>query len=512
MKETIKINLGLRLFDFDSDAYERLKRYLDSLKNYFQKSPKEADEILQDIEQRMADLFEERKSDKKLIITADDVDEVIKLMGTIEDFEFDAETSDIANSSENSGPDYSSEYTQKENRRLHRDIDHNILGGVCSGMAAYFNVDVVWVRLAFVLFFIMKGLGLLAYIILWIVVPEARTTAQKLQMKGQPVTVENIEQSVKDEYNKVRANVSRYSKSESFRRVQSTSAEVFSSLGLVLGTVLKVILIIAGISLAIAGIFLILGLLTIAPFNDIPNVSFHNLPFWGHIDPIFHDVPLFAFAIALLVLVPVIGIITALFRAIFNLKRGNSIISAFFWTIWSLALVFIIVTIISGQKIFSCENTVEDKAILNIADNKTLVVLIDEKSFSSYRISHYNVFGKEVIYNHESDRCYIKPNFVVSNSSDSFFYLKTNRNSSFAFAENSDHFFDVDYSWKLNGNTLALDQYFNVEDDHVWSVPRMNITLMVPKGRKVIMKGSANELFEMKRTDNDTVSCKEISF
>jgi phage shock protein PspC (stress-responsive transcriptional regulator) len=187
MKETIKINLGQRLFDLDKVAYDLLKKYLDSLKNYFQKSPKEAEEILQDIEQRIADLLEEKLSDKNYIITSEDINEVIKKMGTIEDFEIETEPMEPDSSFRNKESEKTSDPFLIENRRLFRDIENNILGGVCSGIASYFNIDIVWIRLAFVILFVLKGAGILAYIILWFIVPVARTTAQKLQMKGWPI-------------------------------------------------------------------------------------------------------------------------------------------------------------------------------------------------------------------------------------------------------------------------------------------------------------------------------------
>jgi phage shock protein PspC (stress-responsive transcriptional regulator) len=512
MKETIKINLNQRLFDLDSDAYERLKKYLDSLKKYFQKSSKEAEEILQDIEQRMADLFEEKQTDKKQIITAEDVDEVIKMMGTIEDFEFESETSENETSSGHQEKDQASDPYQKENRRLHRDIDNNLLGGVCSGIAAYFNVDIVWIRLAFVLLFLLKGAGLIAYIILWIVVPAARTTTQKLQMKGRPVNIENIEQSVKEEYNKVKENVRNYSKSESFRRMQYTAGEVFSTLGSVFLVILKVILVIIGISFAMAGIFLILGLLAIVPFSNLPHSTFQNMPFWDHLSPFMHNIPLFTFALAVVILVPLIGIIVSSIRAVFNIKKRNNILSAFSWTIWSLAFVFIIVTIISGEMVLSREEKIEDETILKVPRDKSLIIAMDEASFTSVPMAHYNILGIDILHNEDKDRCYVRPNFIISNSADSLFYLEIIRSSSFSFSGHDSHFYNDDYNWKLNDSVLNLDEYYIIDDNQAWTLPRIDVKLRVPTGKKVIMKGDAGRLFERRESDNKVLSDKEIKF
>lgn len=511
MKETIKINLGQRLFDLDKEAYDRLKFYLDSLKKYFQRSPKEAEEILQDIEQRIADLLDEKRSEKIQIITSEDIDEVIKMMGTAEEFEFEAETSVNETSVDSQEKDQVSDPFPKENRRLHRDIDNNMLGGVCSGIAAYFNIDIVWIRLAFVLLILLKGAGLIAYIILWIVVPAARTTAQKLQMRGRPVTIENIEQSVKDEYIKVKNNAKNISNSQSFRRMQSTTEEIFSALGSIILVIFKVVFVIIGISLAVAGIFLILGLLAIVPFKDMPLISMHNCTFYDQLVPYMHNLPLFTFTLAIIILIPVISILISSLRFILNIKKSTNVLSAFLWTIWSLALVYIILIIVSGEKVLSFEEKMEDETLLKI--NNSLVVRIEEESFPSLKMTHYNIFGRKILYNHNNEICYIQPRFIVSNSTDSSYYLIVTRTSSLSFSgHNYQNTYVYDYDWELTDNVLLLNQYFNIDDDKVWTVPGMEINLKVPTGRKVILEGDANALFETRQSVIDTLTTREINF
>jgi len=512
MKETIKVNLGQRLFDLDTDAYNRLRNYLDSLKSYFSKSPNESEDILQDIEQRIADLLELKLSDKKQIISAEDIDEIINKMGTVEDFEMEADTSVHGSSSGHREDEKDSDQVHKEPRHLFRNIDNSMLGGVCSGMAAYFNVDVVWIRLAFVLLFFLKGAGFLAYIILWFVVPAARTTTQKLEMQGRPVNVENIKQSVKDEFHKVKENLKNASKSDSCRRIQSVSGEIFETLGSVILVILKAILVIIGIVFLFIGTFSLLGLLAIVPFNHLPHVSLQYMPYWDHFSPLMHNLSLFAFALAIVILIPIIGIITSSIRFVFNVKRHNGVLSAFSWTIWSLALVFVIVTMISGEKAFSFEEKINDKTKLKVTNNKTLLVTINQESYPSLRMAHFNIFGREILHNSGDDECYIQPDFIISSSDDSSYYMEISRNSLLSYSKRPDHYFNHDYYWQINDNTLILNKYFIVKDNEIWTVPGMNIVIKVPKGKKVIMKGEANKLFDMKEGSNDPLSSKEINF
>ena len=127
----------------------------------------------------------------------DDVDEMITIMGNPE--EFDDEKDD--------GSFQASSFTASGYRRMYRDPDNRVLGGVCGGMGAYWHIDPVILRIIFVLAFLGFGVGLLIYILLWIVIPEAKTTAQKLEMKGEPVTISNIGRFVKDEFGNVKKNM-----------------------------------------------------------------------------------------------------------------------------------------------------------------------------------------------------------------------------------------------------------------------------------------------------------------
>ncbi|MBN2773608.1 MAG: PspC domain-containing protein [Prolixibacteraceae bacterium] len=120
------------------------------------------------------------------------------------------------------GEDENENYSAgKNNKKLYRDPDHKVIGGVCGGLAAYFNMDPVIMRLIFVFLFLINGLGLLVYIILWIAVPEAKTTAQRLEMRGKAVTVDNIEKWIKKEYQDIESRVKNINWGKNKKRKQS---------------------------------------------------------------------------------------------------------------------------------------------------------------------------------------------------------------------------------------------------------------------------------------------------
>ena len=191
MKLTVSVNLGGYSFNFDEDAYSELKRYLKNLEFHFA-GEESSSEILSDIETRMAELFRAKITGYKQVITITDVNEVISVLGTPED---------IADNESNSSRE---KFSSPGYHRMYRDPDHRIIGGVCAGMGAYWDIDKIILRVLFVAFLVAGGLGALIYLILYIVLPEAKTTAQKIEMKGEPVNIHNIKESVKEEFENVR--------------------------------------------------------------------------------------------------------------------------------------------------------------------------------------------------------------------------------------------------------------------------------------------------------------------
>jgi len=219
MKKTLTVNLNNTVYHIDEDAYESLQEYLNSLRNHFAEE-EGADEILSDIEARIAELFKERLRFGMQIITLREVNEIITIMGHPEDFDrdmIDDETSETQFDSENKQYDEKkgtnieipiNENEIKAKRRLFRDGENRILGGVASGIGCYLNIDPVFIRVLFVILTFFWGTAILIYILLWICIPEARTAAQKLEMKGEPVTIENIKKAVKEEMDKAEVNLS----------------------------------------------------------------------------------------------------------------------------------------------------------------------------------------------------------------------------------------------------------------------------------------------------------------
>lgn len=185
MKKTLSIHLGRQLFIIEEDAYDRLQQYLQRLENSL-KGEQGVGEIIEDIEMRFAELLISYLGEHRKVVTIDDVEKCITSLGEPE------EISDDSPSQEEPSARTYDNYTNGQ-RRLYRDTENGMLAGVASGLAAYLNLDPVIVRLILVVLFFL-GMGFFLYIILWIVIPNAKTPSERLQMRGRPVTVDTLKE------------------------------------------------------------------------------------------------------------------------------------------------------------------------------------------------------------------------------------------------------------------------------------------------------------------------------
>ncbi|MFK8103743.1 MAG: PspC domain-containing protein [Saprospiraceae bacterium] len=204
MNKVFNVNLGGYPFTIDEDAYNELNQYLKTIHHHFRNS-EGYEEITSDIEMRLAELFEENLNGRA-IVTIKDIKVAIAIMGTPEDF--GAEPVWEENSEERAEEaDEESDY--RTGKRLFRNPDDEVVGGVCSGISAYFGInDPLWIRLAFILVALSGGIGLPLYLILWAIVPKAASSADRLAMRGENINVSNIAQMIEEEINHLSSRLS----------------------------------------------------------------------------------------------------------------------------------------------------------------------------------------------------------------------------------------------------------------------------------------------------------------
>lgn len=194
MNKTFNINLGGYPFVIDEDAYDTANNYLHTLSRHFG-AGEGAAEIMQDIENRMGELINRNKGNR-VIVSKIDILEAIAVLGTPEELK----NVDFAEPIQSSKKTSTNSFQLKTGKRLYRDPNDKVLGGVCSGLAAYFGIqDAVWVRIGFVLLALAGGASFIIYCVLWAILPAAKTVSDRLEMMGEPTNVNNIARMVKEE-------------------------------------------------------------------------------------------------------------------------------------------------------------------------------------------------------------------------------------------------------------------------------------------------------------------------
>ncbi len=256
MNKTISINLGGSVFNIEEVAFQILKNYLESILANFSNDPASA-EIMSDIEERIAEIFHEKNSDKKNVITQEDVSDMTTIMGNPEDYKIDGDESTAPEESQQT-----SGKTRNSRRRIYRDTDDAMIAGVCSGLSHYLRWDPLVIRLLLVFLTIVSfGFpGVLGYIIFWALVPPAKTTAEKLHMRGENVNVENIGRFVNDEARQAAERISKAGRTAS-QNIRKHSGEFLHGFG-------RVIAVIFGLFILMIGLGLLTGLLSLIILSE----------------------------------------------------------------------------------------------------------------------------------------------------------------------------------------------------------------------------------------------------
>ncbi len=356
MKKTLSVNLGGMVYHIDEDAYAQLMDYLQDLKKHLGPDAS-SEEVLNDIEQRISELFNEWMQGGREVVTTADVQKVISILGRPEQInaeETDENASTETGKKESDQNKYSrSEYTEGPRRRLYRDTDNGILGGVCSGIAAYLNISMVLVRVLVFLLIWFGGSGLLIYILCWIIIPEARTAAQKLEMKGEDVTIDNIEKKVREEYSKAKDRFGNYVESN---EIKNKSRSIGHRIGEFFVICFKVLFgFIAGI-IGISGFMALLALIValVALWTGMPGDFIHwfNFDFPFPLDQFMtNQASLLTLGLILAIGIPFIAVFNLLFGRTLNLKPSPK------WLTWVGLILWIggvCLTIWAGLNFISC--------------------------------------------------------------------------------------------------------------------------------------------------------------
>lgn len=388
MKKTIIINIHGIIFNIDEDAFDKLQSYLNELSGYFSKIP-EGKEIIEDIEARISELMQPRITDTRQSIYLEDIIEIIGILGSPQDI--------AGSSEENTGENQETHETgasRKINRRLYRDPDNGVLGGICSGLGAYFNMDPVFFRIVFLLL-IISGVSIILYFILWIAIPVASTTSQKLEMRGESITISNLERALRDEYTRVKQNFKRIEPHSIWIRFRNLVKIIIHLIGRIFRVFWYFIKFLLGNVLIIGSVFLIVALISTVYFNTffIHDHVFHNFSSLKDylqyiVNPVMEQ---FLLILALIIIfVPLAIFIYAGLKLLIRFRVSDK------WPMFSLAVLWIIsiITFISllfnEINRFKKEDTIKEVITLNTVKPKMLYINVTYPPDMEYSQKEFN--------------------------------------------------------------------------------------------------------------------------
>jgi len=483
MNKTVNINLAGIFFHIDEDAYAKLQRYLEAIKRSFTDSQGRS-EIIADIEARIAELFTERIKDEKQVISITEVEEVISVMGQPEDYLVDEEIFEDEPQPQ--------QRKKSSGRRLFRDTENAYIGGVCSGLSHYFDVDSLWIRLGWLLLFFVGGTGLFIYILLWILMPSAESTAEKLAMTGKPVNITNIEQKVKEGFGNVKDSIEGVAdkvKQKDFSKVgdkvQSSSKSFFDALGNIFLFCFTIFAKFFGIILMIVGastlIGLVIGLLSIgvADIFHFPGIDFAdvvnstNLPIW-----IVSLLALFAVGIPFLYI-----FILGLKILVNNVKSLGRVANFTLLGLWLASIVTLMIFAAREVTEYAREASVTEMKEINIAVNDTLYVkMTGNDMYSNYLHRGYDF---DITYDENDNKVIYSSNvrLIFRSTKDSLASVSVERNARGNNYQNAKQRAEnVEYDYTFNNNELLLDAYFLTDAENKFRDQEVEVILYLPEG------------------------------
>ncbi len=493
MKKTFTINISGIIFHIDEDAYEKLQNYLGQIYKRFSQS-EEGKEIIADIEARIAELFNDRLKESKEVVSLRDVEEVIEIMGDPNEFDEEDE-----NSAEDAKPKTGSDY--KTGKRLYRDPDSRIFGGVAAGIGAYFGVDPVFVRILFIIFAFFQ-VGIIAYLILWIAVPVARTTAQKLEMRGERVTVSNIERSITEEFNEVKSNFRNFKSSKGYSRTKENLSPLVETLGSILMVMGKGIVILLGISFITLGVVFIFGFLGSfysgywLGFTPIEFDLLSNTGLFTWIADI-NNIRILTIALLLLIGIPILAIIYGGFKLIFRFHANHKLIGGVGFSLWIVGLIIAVAAVLMEGSNFKSQSIVRTTHDLESFNSPVLYVKTFPDTLSDY-IEYDDVFDMDevkVVHGFDDYRIYIEPKISIIQSNEEYFELIEKRTSRGKNRKDArENAGEMIYNWDQADSLLTLGNYFTLPYKRKWRHQELEVILKVPVGYRIKFDKSLQDI------------------
>ena len=479
MNKTVNINLANTLFHIDEGAFNKMRLYLESVKRSFANTPG-SDEILADIEARIAELFHEKLENERQVITEKEVDEVITIMGQPEDYMVDEDIFEDE-------PRAARNEDRRKSKKLYRDTEMKYVAGVSSGMAHYVGISSLWVRLLWVILTLGSGGGfILLYGLLWILIPEATTTSQKLDMRGEDINISNIERTVSEGFDDVAEKIKNVDYEGVGKKVKSGGKTFFDTIGdiimfffKVFGKFIGVILVIVGAA-TIIGMFI--GMLTVGTLDWI------NMP---GIDGVINNITeapvwvislMFFFAIG----IPFFFLLyLGLKILVDNLKSIGNVAKFSLLGLWLISIITLIVLGVreAASHAFTGSVTTEKELILDKPSDTLNIQLVSTELYDQRQ--HMSMNDMVMIYDNDGNEVLLSDDvrFNIKKSQDSTMRISVRKEANgSSFNEARGIAEQIEYSYILRGNNLRLDDFLTANDNSTFNEQEVRINLYLPVG------------------------------
>ncbi len=457
---------------FEEDAYEMLQDYLDRLERTL-KNESGSKEIIEDVELRIAEICTSKLNESKTVIELTDIEEILSQLG---------DPSDYIDEDEDENHTYE-QRSEKSERRLFRDTENATIGGVCSGIASFFNIDVVIVRALFVIIFLFAGFGIPLYVILWIIIPEAKSSIDRLRMKGRPITVESVKSEVENAAGRVKDGSKKFAERARQNDVKSRIRKVLRILAVVLG----VALIVYALIWLVTFLIFIVGGLDVIPVQS--SQGFMSLPEFAELvlldgadgTQAFTGILMFGFSFILFLML--LG--TMLIAKLKNRWSGIALGGLFI-----CGAIGVVMCITVGLRLGS-DFTVEGEIEREIASIDTMQLVILPKFDQTTTKSGFNVTsdGDNMLLKIEDESITMQGvRFKYIKSEDSLFHvyqsLSCRGNTHEKALERAEN---IDHSIGLRNDTLFVNSGYSFPTDDKLRDQEVEIIIEIPDSAEVII-------------------------
>lgn len=481
MNKTVSINLGGLFFHIDEDAYQKLNRYFDAIRKSL--SPDGKDEIMSDIEGRIAELLTEMLKNDKQVASLKEIDEVIAVMGEPEDYRIDDEPAQEKSTNFN----FNYSYPPPPVKKFYLDGDRAIVAGVCAGVGHYFRIDPLWVRIIFIVsLFLTGGMSSIVYLLLWILIPKAITTTEKLEMVGEPINISNIEKKVKQDIDQLASRINNYDYEKVGNSVGKGAERVGNAIGDIFTAIFNVIAkIIGAILVVITSVWLgcMLAMLVFVCFsNTMPEQAWYpalnvfnytNAPLW-----ILAVLGFFAIGIPVFFL-----FLLGLKILVNNLRPVGQITRYTFLAVWVLSVAALIYYGLTQATEVSTESTVSKREEIYMSKEDTLSIKFKVNDDYSNQFNEYS-FTQD-----STGRRIIRSNdiiFHLRKTDEDFPYVKVDRSAwGNSLQDARKRAENIKYGFEVRGPELILDDYLLLGNENKFRKQRVNVYLYLPEGTKI---------------------------